>query len=221
MPFWTVTPAGVETVVLPAGSFAVAVRAWNALLAVVVFQTTEYGGIVTGLPRAAPSSRNWTLATTTLSAAVAETATLAPLTVDPLVGAVIDTVGGIVSALTVSVNEVVCVIEPEVAVTAIEDVPRGVNDLVFRASDVVHVAVQEAGVNAAVALAGRPAIAKVTAAAVPEASVAATDVATASPCTTLGLPPFDKVKSNPAGVVAEAGLEGLEEFPAASKAEIV
>lgn len=49
-------------------------------------------------PRAIPSRRNCTLATATLSVALADTVTLDPLTVEPLAGAVILTVGGVVSA---------------------------------------------------------------------------------------------------------------------------
>ena len=49
-------------------------------------------------PRFAPSSLNCTPATPTSSAALAVTATLAE-TVAPAVGAVIDTVGGVVSAV--------------------------------------------------------------------------------------------------------------------------
>src|ERR1700693_3315968 len=61
-------------------------------------------------PRWAPPSLNCTPATPTLSAAVADTVTLAPDTVAPVVGAVIDTVGGVVSALltvTLTAAEVV------------------------------------------------------------------------------------------------------------------
>ena len=47
-------------------------------------------------PSAAPSSRNCTPTTPTLSLAVAETVTV-PETVAPLAGAVIDTVGGVTS----------------------------------------------------------------------------------------------------------------------------
>ena len=57
----------------------------------------EYGDAVSSAPRAAPSSRNCTPATPTLSLAVAETVTAEPETVAPLAGAVIETVGGVVS----------------------------------------------------------------------------------------------------------------------------
>src|SRR5204862_2589 len=54
---------------------------------------------VSSAPRFAPSNWNWTPITATLSDAVAETVRLAPATVAPLAGAVIDTVGGVPSTL--------------------------------------------------------------------------------------------------------------------------
>jgi hypothetical protein len=57
----------------------------------------EYGEDVSSEPRLAPSSLNWTLATPALSEAVAETVTEEPETVEPEVGEVIETVGGVVS----------------------------------------------------------------------------------------------------------------------------
>ena len=48
-------------------------------------------------PKLAPSNRNCTPATPTLSAAVADTVTAEPDTVAPFAGAVIDTVGTVVS----------------------------------------------------------------------------------------------------------------------------
>ena len=63
-----------------------------------MFQRTLYGAAVSGAPRFAPFSRNCTLATPTLSLAVAVTVT-EPDTVDPLAGAEIATVGSVVSAL--------------------------------------------------------------------------------------------------------------------------
>ena len=61
----------------------------------VVFQLIVYGAVVTGAPRAAPSSRNWTLVIVAPADAVAEadTATV-PETVAPFAGAVMLTVGG-------------------------------------------------------------------------------------------------------------------------------
>ena len=52
--------------------------------------------MVTAAPMLAPSSLNCTLATATLSDALADTVTV-PVKVDPAVGAVIETVGGVVS----------------------------------------------------------------------------------------------------------------------------
>src|SRR2546427_11958971 len=71
--------------------------------AVVVSHGTEYGAVVSSAPRAAPSSWNWTPTTPTLSEALAETVML-PVTVAPEVGAVMATVGAVVSG-TVTVTE--------------------------------------------------------------------------------------------------------------------
>ena len=63
-----------------------------------------YGAVVTSAPSVAPSSRNWTPTTPTLSAAVAETVTV-PETVAPLAGAVMVTVAAAsVSLETVTVT---------------------------------------------------------------------------------------------------------------------
>src|SRR5439155_27238 len=89
---------------LPAASRARAVSVWIPFPAVVVFHATEYGALVSSAPRAAPSRKNWTPATPTLSEAVAVTAT-GPETVAPLAGAVMLMVGGVVSAFaTVTVT---------------------------------------------------------------------------------------------------------------------
>src|SRR5207249_12302922 len=60
----------------------------------------EYGEAVSSAPRLFPSNLNCTPATPTLSEALADTVTV-PETVDPLAGAVMDTVGGVVSAAVV------------------------------------------------------------------------------------------------------------------------
>src|SRR5438477_583236 len=73
-------------------------RVWTPFAVVVVSQATAYGALVSSAPRAAPSRKNWTPATPTLSAAVAVTDT-GPETVAPLAGAVMLTLGGVVSAL--------------------------------------------------------------------------------------------------------------------------
>src|SRR5439155_975988 len=63
---------------------------------VAVFQETEYGATRSSAPRLAPSSLNCTPTTPTLSAAAAETVTVFE-TVAPPSGALIETVGGVVS----------------------------------------------------------------------------------------------------------------------------
>src|SRR5690349_5129923 len=73
-----------------------AVKVWLPFAAVVVFQEIEYGEVVSWAPRFAPSSWNCTPATPTLSDALAATVTL-PDTLAPFAGAVMDTVGGVVS----------------------------------------------------------------------------------------------------------------------------
>ena len=60
-----------------------------------------YGALVSAAPRAAPSRVNCTLATPTLSDAFACTVTV-PETVVPPAGAVTETVGAVVSLVTVA-----------------------------------------------------------------------------------------------------------------------
>ena len=67
------------------------------MLAVFESHARVYGETVSSAPRFTPSSLNCTPTTPTLSLAVALTATVAPDTVDPPAGAVIATVGGVVS----------------------------------------------------------------------------------------------------------------------------
>ena len=62
-----------------------------------VFQFKLYGPVVISEPRLAPSSLNCTPAIPTLSDAVADTMTDEPETVALFAGAVIATVGGVVS----------------------------------------------------------------------------------------------------------------------------
>ena len=102
----TVTWTPADLVVFPAASRATASSRWLLFEAPVVFQTIEYGLAVSAVPRLAPSSRNCTPRTPTLSLAFAETVTLVPETVLPSAGAVIADVGGVVSgggATTVTV----------------------------------------------------------------------------------------------------------------------
>src|SRR5258708_11592571 len=94
----TVTEIVDAVAVLPAASLATAVRVCTVLLTFVVSHDILYEGPdpVTAEPRFAPSNWNWTPVTPTLSVALAETVTV-PLTVDPFAGAVIETLGGVVS----------------------------------------------------------------------------------------------------------------------------
>src|SRR5437667_405763 len=94
--FATVTVIAADVAVLPAASRATAVSAGLPLVAVVVFHTTEYGAVVTSAPRFTPSSLNCTPTTPTLSLALAVTV-VDPETVAPSTGAVIATLGGVVS----------------------------------------------------------------------------------------------------------------------------
>src|SRR5207253_3058431 len=92
----TVTVIAPDVVVLPAASRATAVSVCVPLVAIVVSHTAVNGEAVSSAPRLAPSSLNCTPTTPMLSVAVAVTVT-PPETVEPLEGAVIDTVGGVVS----------------------------------------------------------------------------------------------------------------------------
>src|SRR3989441_8483447 len=94
--FATVTLTAAAVAVFPAASRATAVKLCAPFAAKVVFHETEKGAVVTSTPKLAPSSLNCTATTPTLSAALAETVT-EPATVAPPAGAVIETVGGVVS----------------------------------------------------------------------------------------------------------------------------
>jgi len=98
--FETVTEMAPDVVTLPAASRATAVNEWLPLAAIVVFQETEYGDVVSSAPRVAPSSLNCTPTTPTLSLAFAVTATADPRPSRPRLGAVIETMGGVVSGTT-------------------------------------------------------------------------------------------------------------------------
>ena len=69
----------------------------------VVFHEVAYGAVVSSAPSGAPSSRNCTPTTRTLSLALADTVTVAD-TVAPLPGAVMETDGGVVSFETVTLT---------------------------------------------------------------------------------------------------------------------
>ena len=73
------------------------------MLAAALFHEAEYGADVASAPRFAPSTRNCTPTTPTVSDAFAVTATV-PETVEPFAGAVTETVGGVVSEDVVVVN---------------------------------------------------------------------------------------------------------------------
>src|SRR5439155_25191815 len=74
------------------------------------FQVASYGAVVTSAPSLAPSSFNCTPATPTLSVALAETE-IAPETMEPADGAVMETAGGVVSA-TVTLTAVAVAVLP-------------------------------------------------------------------------------------------------------------
>src|SRR2546426_887177 len=109
--FTTVTVIAVAVVVLPAASRATAVSVCDALLAVVVSHAIAYGAIVSSTPTLAPSRRNWTPTTPTLSDALA-LIVVVPETVAPFAGAVRLTVGGVVSLSTVPVTAAAVAVLP-------------------------------------------------------------------------------------------------------------
>ena len=89
----TVTVTGSDVHCPPRRSRATAVKVCEPLLALVVFHCTEYGAVVTSAPKLAPSSLN--CAPPTVSKPTIVTLALAvivPLTVDPGLGDVIETV---------------------------------------------------------------------------------------------------------------------------------
>src|SRR5947209_2341469 len=93
--FDTVTITDADVVLFPAASRATAASA--CLLpsaAVVVSQVISYGAVTSSAPSGDPSSVNWTPATPTSSAAVADTVVV-PDTVASETGEVIATVGGV------------------------------------------------------------------------------------------------------------------------------
>src|SRR6266571_495720 len=87
---------GLEVEMLPAASRARAARVWAPAVVVAVFQEMAYGAVVSSDPSVAPSSRNWTPATPTLSVALAATG-IVPVRLDPARGEVTDAIGGVVS----------------------------------------------------------------------------------------------------------------------------
>jgi hypothetical protein len=100
----TVTATAGDVAVFPAESKATADNVCGPTATAVVSHEMAYGASVSLAPRSAPSSRNWTAATATSSAAVAVTVTV-PDTLAPFAGAVNVTVGAVTSGATV-VNEI-------------------------------------------------------------------------------------------------------------------
>src|SRR5690606_23788360 len=94
--FSTTTTTGADVVVLPLASRARAVSVWVPFATVVVSQDTEYGANTSSCPTGAPSTKNCTPATPTLSDASA-TSTMEPRSDASGCGAVIVTAGGVVS----------------------------------------------------------------------------------------------------------------------------
>src|SRR5206468_1123308 len=127
----TVTLTAAAVAVLPAASRATALRECAPLVVVLVFHEMVYGAVVISAPRFAPSSLNCTPATPTLSVALAETVT-EPDTVDPLIGAVIDTVGGVRSLATVTLTAAAVAVLPAASrATALRECAPLVVVLVF------------------------------------------------------------------------------------------
>src|ERR1051325_6564857 len=95
VPLLTVTVIVDDVPTLFAASYAFATSECDAFVAVVVFQLHEYGEVAS-VDWSAPSSQNSTFDTPTLSLALALTLTVAE-TVAPFAGAVMETVGAVVS----------------------------------------------------------------------------------------------------------------------------
>src|SRR6266404_451894 len=100
----TVIVTAAEVVRLPAASRAIAVMVCEPFVALSVFHCAEYGAAVSSAPALLPSTRNCTPTTPTLSEAFA-VSVIAPDTVAPADGEVIDTAGAVVSLKTVTVTE--------------------------------------------------------------------------------------------------------------------
>ena len=95
--FETVTETIADVVVFPEESLARAVTLCWPFVWLNVFQLTEKGAAVSSAPTGAPSTRNCTPATESWWGAAAGAVTVAPEPRAPAVGAVTDTVGGVVS----------------------------------------------------------------------------------------------------------------------------
>src|SRR5207249_3061442 len=101
----TVTLTAAEVVVLPAASRATAVTLCEPLLAVVVFHERVCCADGRAALKFTPSSLNCTPTTPTLSLAFAETVTV-PATEAPGAGEEMETVGGLLSTVTLTAAEV-------------------------------------------------------------------------------------------------------------------
>src|SRR6266404_1584989 len=101
--FITVTVTAADVVLLPAASRAIAVIVCDPLAALSVFHCAEYGAAVSSAPALLPSTWNCTAATPTLSDAFA-VSVIAPETVAPAEGDVIETDGAVASLKTVIVT---------------------------------------------------------------------------------------------------------------------
>ena len=159
-------------------------------------------------PRFAPSSRNCTLATPTLSEAVALTVTAVPPTTALAAGAVIVTVGAIVSvpAVTVSENVVVWTTAPEAPVTVMVDVASGVALVVAILIVLEQGGVHDPGLKFAVAPAGNPAAVNVSGAGTPESRDAVIRLEAVALRTTETLPPLPRAKVKAAAEVTAVAV---------------
>ena len=95
---------------------ATAVKLCEPFESDVVASKKVYGEVVSAEPTFVPSTCNCTFATATLSDAEAVTVTV-PETVEPAVGDVIETVGGVVSAVTVKVALLLVALPAELLTT--------------------------------------------------------------------------------------------------------
>src|SRR5687768_3039907 len=130
----TVTVTGAEVVLLPAASRATAVSVCEPLVAVLVFQGMEYGAVVTSVP-AMPSTKNCTPATAMSSAALAVTV-IVPETVAPEAGALMLTVGAVMSLATVTVTGLdVHVLPSESRASAVRSCEPLVAAIVFQGTE--------------------------------------------------------------------------------------
>ena len=132
-----------------------------------------------------------------------------PPTVDPDGGATPVTVGA--GAVTVRLNDVVCVTDPATAVTVTDVVPRATAALALSVRFVLHVGEHDGVSNEPVTPAGRPETLKVAAWLVPDDNVAVTMLDTAEPRTTDLFPLLLRVKSN--GEPVDAATRSMPTMP--------